>query len=107
CNGFDDDCDGLVDYEDPYCVLMECTDGCPYGYGCFADNYCHSHCEDGAPDYDESAPDCGGADCPRCQAGQHCFSGFDCASGNCVNNICQSERSSDDHEKRSRSRGSV
>ena len=88
-NGVDDDCDGLVDYEDPDCVLMECTDGCPYGYGCFADNYCHSHCEDGAPDYDESAPDCGGADCPRCQAGQHCFSGFDCASGNCVNNICQ------------------
>jgi len=88
-NGVDDDCDGLVDYEDPDCVLMECTDGCPYGYGCFPDNYCHSHCEDGAPDYDESASDCGGADCPRCQAGQHCFSGFDCASGNCVNNICQ------------------
>ena len=89
-NGIDDDCDGLVDYADPDCVLQPCgADECSYGYLCFPDSYCHSHCEDGAPDYDESASDCGGADCPRCQAGQHCFSGFDCASGNCVNNICQ------------------
>jgi hypothetical protein len=89
-NGLDDDCDGLVDSADPDCVLLECgADVCPYGYLCFPDSYCHSHCEDGAPDYDESDSDCGGGDCPRCQAGRHCFSGFDCASGNCLNNICQ------------------
>jgi hypothetical protein len=88
-NGRDDDCDGLVDYEDSDCVLIECTDGCPYGYGCFPDNYCHSHCEDGAPDYDESDADCGGADCLRCASGRRCNTGFDCASGNCVNNVCQ------------------
>jgi len=88
-NGRDDDCDGLVDSADPDCQLLECTDGCPYGYGCFPDNYCHSHCENGAPDYDESAPDCGGADCLRCAAGRHCNSGFDCASGICVAAVCQ------------------
>jgi slime mold repeat-containing protein len=88
-NGIDDDCNGLVDFEDPACVLLECTEGCPYGYGCFPDNYCHSHCEDGARDYDEGDDDCGGADCYRCAAGRRCNTGFDCASGICVNNQCQ------------------
>src|SRR5919108_1355516 len=80
-NGYDDDCDGLVDSQDPDCVLMECTDGCPYGYGCFPDNLCHSHCEDGAQDYDESDADCGGADCWKCASGRRCNTGYDCASG--------------------------
>jgi len=89
-NGVDDDCDGLIDAADPDCVLLPCgADECPFGYLCFGDFLCHSHCEDGAPDYDESDSDCGGADCPRCQAGLRCFSGFDCASGNCVGGICQ------------------
>jgi fibronectin type III domain protein len=89
-NGVDDDCDGLIDYSDPDCQLLPCgADVCPYGYGCFPDSYCHSHCEDGAPDYDESASDCGGGDCRRCQAGQHCNDNYDCASNSCVNNICQ------------------
>jgi hypothetical protein len=88
-NGRDEDCDGLVDYADPDCVLMECTEGCGWGYGCFPDGYCHSHCEDGAPDYDESDSDCGGADCPRCPTGRKCSSGWDCASGICINRICQ------------------
>jgi slime mold repeat-containing protein len=88
-NGIDDDCNGLVDFEDPACVLLECTEGCPYGYGCFPDNYCHSHCEDGARDFDEGDDDCGGADCLRCQAGRRCTTGFDCASGICASNICQ------------------
>ena len=89
-NGRDDDCDGLVDAGDPDCQLQPCgADECGYGYLCFADFYCHSHCEDGAPDYDESASDCGGSDCPRCTGGQQCNNGFDCASGICANNICQ------------------
>jgi hypothetical protein len=88
-NGVDDDCDGLTDAADPNCALMDCTEGCPYGYGCFPDNTCHSHCEDGAPSYDESDDDCGGSDCLRCQAGRDCNTGFDCASGICVNNVCQ------------------
>ena len=88
-NGVDDDCDGLVDFADPDCQLVECTEGCGYGFGCFPDNYCHSHCEDGAKDYDESDADCGGSDCWRCGAGRTCNTGFDCASGICVNNVCQ------------------
>lgn len=89
-NGVDDDCDGLVDFADPDCVLLPCgADVCPFGYLCFPDSYCHSHCEDGAPDYDESDSDCGGADCQRCTAGQRCFSGFDCSSGSCLNGICR------------------
>jgi hypothetical protein len=79
----------LIDYADPDCTLLECTDGCPYGFGCFPDNYCHSHCEDGSQDYDEGDDDCGGADCLRCAAGRTCNEGFDCASGICVNNVCQ------------------
>ena len=88
-NGRDDDCDGLIDFADPDCVLLPCTDGCPYGYGCFPDNYCHSHCEDGAPDYDESDSDCGGSDCPRCGPGRRCTTSFDCASARCLQGICQ------------------
>jgi len=89
-NGVDDDCDGLIDLADPDCgVLLPCWDGCSYGYVCFADFFCHSHCEAGGPDYDESDSDCGGIDCPRCAAGARCLSAFDCASGNCLNGICQ------------------
>ena len=88
--GDDDDCDGFVDGYDPDCPLQPCgADECPNGFQRLADSLCHSHCEDGYRDYSESDVDCGGGDCPRCEPGRSCLSGFDCASGNCIQNVCR------------------
>jgi hypothetical protein len=91
-NGIDDDCDGLVDVFDPdcACAVQECySEICPQGYVCGYDGCCVSHCFDGVQDGDEADVDCGGSCSSKCQAGQHCWGFWDCASGVCVNSVCQ------------------
>lgn len=92
-NGLDDDGDGLIDSDDPDCQLFcpygDCfADACGPGYICGYDGCCTPHCNDGVVDGSESDVDCGGY-CLPCAAGKYCGSNFDCASGVCVNNICQ------------------
>lgn len=89
-NSLDDNCDGLTDSEDPACSgCQECGLQCPPGFFCGFDGCCVAHCGNGARDGNESDLDCG-ADCPtQCSAGQHCYVNADCASGSCVNDICQ------------------
>jgi hypothetical protein len=61
CGNFaDDDCDGLVDGADPDCPAPACDYGCPPGMICYPDGFCYY-----------PAPD------------------SDCASGLCVNDVCQ------------------
>jgi len=38
---------------------------------------------------DETDIDCGGRVCETCSAGKRCFTGTDCASGICTNQVCQ------------------
>jgi len=94
-NGLDDDGDGLIDSLDPDCQLVcaveECFSGpnCPPGYICGFDGCCTPHCFDGFQNGSEGDVDCG-ADCPtKCAPGQHCYGFWDCASGVCVNGVCQ------------------
>ena len=47
-------------------------------------------CSDGVKNGNETGVDCGGPDCSPCPANQGCNSDADCASGSCVNHICQS-----------------
>ena len=48
-----------------------------------------AHCEDGLTNEGESGPDCGGVtECDRCEAGEGCTNPSDCASVNCVGNVC-------------------
>jgi hypothetical protein len=91
-NGIDDDCDGLVDVFDPDCAcdVQECySEVCPAGYVCGFDGCCVPHCFDGQRDGDEGDVDCGGSCAAKCAPGQHCYGFWDCASGVCVNDICQ------------------
>ncbi len=93
-NGLDDDGDGLTDAADPDCQLVcevqECmSEICPQGYICGYDGCCVSHCSDGQRDGDEGDVDCGGSCAAKCTAGQHCYGFWDCASGVCVNDVCQ------------------
>jgi hypothetical protein len=86
----DNDCDDLIDRYDPDCEAPRCDwDQCPPGYQCGYDGFCVPHCDDGARDGDEGDVDCGGSCSAKCQAEQHCFSGWDCASGLCINAVCQ------------------
>jgi len=92
-NGLDDDGDGLIDSSDPDCQLVcpygDCfADACGGGYICGRDGCCTPHCNDGVLDGSESDVDCGGY-CSPCAAGNRCEWGTDCASGSCVNNVCQ------------------
>lgn len=93
-NGLDDDCDGLTDAMDPECPLF-CQDGdcqsgpCGQGFVCNEAGCCVSHCGDGRWNGDEGDLDCGGSCGTKCQTGQHCWTSWDCASGSCVNSICQ------------------
>jgi len=72
------------------CAVEECGSGpnCPGGYFCGSDGCCTPHCNDGLVDGSESDVDCGGY-CSPCAAGNRCEWGTDCASGSCVNNVCQ------------------
>jgi len=92
-NGIDDDCDLLVDSDDPDCggcSVAACTnDPCPPGYLCGFSGCCISHCFDGVRNGDEGDVDCGGSCVAKCAPGQHCYGFWDCASGVCVNAICQ------------------
>ncbi len=93
-NGLDDDGDGLTDAADPDCQLVcevqECmSEICPQGYICGYDGCCVSHCFDAQRDGDEGDVDCGGSCAAKCTAGQHCYGSWDCASGSCVNSVCQ------------------
>src|SRR4051812_2897665 len=45
-------------------------------------------CTDKMQDQDETDVDCGGMMCPKCDTGQHCVHGADCASAICDNNAC-------------------
>ena len=93
-NGLDDDGDGLIDSLDPDCQLFcqygDCfADVCGSGFVCESNGCCVPHCGDGAWNGDEGDVDCGGSCAAKCQSGQHCWANFDCASGSCVNDICQ------------------
>lgn len=89
-NGADDDCDTLTDLYDPDCGAPRCDfDFCPSGMVCNYDGFCVSHCDDGGWNGDEGDVDCGGSCSAKCQAGQHCWTNWDCASGVCVNDVCQ------------------
>ncbi len=92
-NALDDDCDGWPDVTDPEdcpCEVQECMSAeCPPGYLCGYDGCCLSHCSDGVRDGDESDVDCGASCGQTCQSGQHCYGFWDCASGVCVNAVCQ------------------
>jgi len=68
---------------------IECGDGCPIGSICNGGGCCVPHCFDGSWDGEEGDTDCGGACLAKCQSGQHCWVGYDCASGSCVNDVCQ------------------
>lgn len=91
-NGLDDDCNGLIDTDDPACQCFAWA--CPQGFVCDGwSGLCFpevpQHCGDGVQSGDESDVDCGGSCATLCTAGQHCYGGWDCASGICVNDICQ------------------
>jgi hypothetical protein len=89
-NGLDDDCDGLADSLDPDCAQFDCSGStCPAGYLCSYSGVCYPHCNDNMQDGDEGDVDCGGSCSAKCQAGQHCWISFDCASGSCAYGICQ------------------
>jgi hypothetical protein len=90
-NGIDDDGDGLTDSADPDCQSFDCSTGlgCPLGFICNEAAICISHCGDGHWDGDEGDVDCGGSCAAQCQTGQHCWVSLDCASGRCVNHVCQ------------------
>lgn len=93
-NGLDDDGDGLADSLDPDCQLVcqygNCiSDTCGPGYICGFDGCCVPHCFDGWRSGDEGDVDCGGSCAAKCGRGQHCYGFYDCASGVCVNSICQ------------------
>src|SRR3989454_525362 len=68
---------------------IECGDGCPIGAICNGGGCCVPHCFDGSWGGEEGGTDCGGACLAKCQSGQHCWVGYDCASGSCVNDVCQ------------------
>jgi len=93
-NGLDDDGDGLADSLDPDCQLVcqygDCmANTCGPGYTCGFDGCCAPHCFDGQQTGDEGDVDCGGSCAAKCGRGQHCYGFWDCASGVCVNSICQ------------------
>ncbi len=52
-------------------------------------------CEDGRQNGDETDVDCGGSECSKCEEGQSCGGGDDCADGICIGNECQPARCSD------------
>lgn len=86
-DGVDDDCNGLTDGADPACG---CSNGCPVGYVCaMGADFCVSQCGDGFQNGDEGDVDCGGSCAAKCSTGQHCWVNADCASFNCVSDICQ------------------
>ena len=91
CNdGVDDDCDDLIDRYDPDCEAARCDwDPCPSGYICDIEGFCVPHCGDGWQNGDEGDVDCGGSCSAKCQTGQHCWVASDCASGLCINSVCQ------------------
>jgi len=91
-NGVDDDCDGLVDDQDPECFTgcIECSFyQCPPGFVCGFDSCCVPHCGNGFQDGTEGDVDCGGDCAAKCQNGQHCWTNSDCASGVCYYDRCQ------------------
>jgi len=48
-------------------------------------------CSDGVKNGHETDKDCGGPDCPPCALNQACASDGDCATGHCINNVCQNQ----------------
>jgi hypothetical protein len=91
-NGIDDDCDLLIDDDDPDCgcPVPECdNDPCGPGYVCGFSGCCILHCFDRGRDGDEGDIDCGGSCEAKCAPGQNCTVSWDCASGVCIDNICQ------------------
>lgn len=88
--GFSDFSNGAsVEPPPPSCQYGDCfAEPCGPGYICGYDGCCTPHCNDGVRDGSETDVDCGG-DCSPCAAGKHCFVPADCASGVCVNDVCQ------------------
>ncbi|MBI5542510.1 MAG: hypothetical protein HY901_01375, partial [Deltaproteobacteria bacterium] len=87
-DGLDNDCEGLIDCEDPDCQ----------GQSCGADKVCAERscqpasCSDGIKDGDETGPDCGGALCGGCAEGEPCAAKSDCqAELDCQDGTCQPE----------------
>jgi hypothetical protein len=90
-NGIDDDCDSMNDDVDPDCNPGGCGEACPPGQYCI-DDVCVSHCHDGVRNGDESDIDCGGSCGATCEAGQSCNGSFDCKSNSCVSGVCQAPK---------------
>jgi hypothetical protein len=87
-NAIDDDCDGMNDDVDPDCNPGGCGEACPAGQYCI-DDVCVSHCHDGVRNGDESDVDCGGSCGSTCETGQRCNGSFDCKSNSCVSAACR------------------
>lgn len=95
--------DGVANGNEPVtdCGSVTSCGLCAIGHACTNDAQCQTGrcngtcqpepaCTDGALSGTESDVDCGGADptCARCQDGDSCRAGADCASGNCEGSIC-------------------
>lgn len=95
--------DGVRNGEEPQTDCGNATCGlCALGGPCGRDAHCASDncstdgvcvlpaCEDGERGGNESDIDCGGndPDCRRCNAGESCNGGDDCASGICLGGVC-------------------
>ena len=90
----DEDADCASETCDPdegVCITKECEDDkdCPSEA---AVSYCTNNecvsCFDGVKNGKETDVDCGGTKCMGCDAGQKCKKDRDCASENCVDNVC-------------------
>ena len=115
CDGCDNNCNGLIDDDDPslpYCPRCgngflddgeDCDDGnnldgdgcstfCSIesGYVCIGEPSVCSSCSDGIKNGDETDVDCGGS-CAPCSSGSDCLGDTDCLSGICDGGICQDD----------------
>ncbi|MEQ9321072.1 MAG: hypothetical protein RIF41_18055 [Polyangiaceae bacterium] len=103
----DDDCPGRCSarrcvecVEDSHCDPPHCLDeqcvacvvesDCEPSFTCDEElHVCkHGHCSDKMPHPNETDDDCGGV-CPPCGVDGVCVDGDDCASGICVDQVCQ------------------
>ncbi|MFT3770593.1 MAG: DNRLRE domain-containing protein [Minicystis sp.] len=116
-NQADTDGDGTGDACEPVCApgTFDCdgngANGCeplPCGNGsycltgaecasavCTSGHCAAATCSDGVKNNGESAPDCGGPNCPKCGVGIGCVTGSDCTSGVCAGGACQAPTCSD------------
>ena len=61
----------------------------------YADAAVALQCSDEVRNGDETGTDCGGGTCPTCGVGEGCGGPSDCASGFCINGLCNTPRCGD------------